>query len=365
MANTYFFTGYPGFLASHLIDEIFHQGYPVDKIYLLYVKSAKKQAESSLQRLIQKSYLTEDKFCLIEGDITAPEFGIDEETSAQLKNEVTHFFHLAAIYDLSVPLTPAWQVNVNGTRHVNEWVKLADRIERYSYFSTAYVSGRRSGAIYENELEHEAGFKNHYEYTKYEAERLVQSVKHDVPTTILRPGIVVGDSKEGTTAKFDGPYFILNMIAHMSYAPLLPFFGEGQVEVNLVPWDYVVQAAIHLSHHPIGAGKTYHLTDPAPLTAKAIYKLFANSYLSKEPSFTVPLGWAGNTLKLAVVRKWLGMPKEALDYFTCDSHYDVSQTQKDLEGTPITCPDFTSIQENLVKYYKANRKNPAKQVSIH
>ncbi|MFG6116521.1 SDR family oxidoreductase [Halobacillus sp. MO56] len=365
MAYTYFFTGFPGFLASHLIDEIIHQGYPVDKIYLLYVKTTKKQAEASLQRLIKDSYLTEDKFHLIEGDITDPGLGIDEEISAQLKNEVTHFFHLAAIYDLSVPLTPAWQVNVNGTRHVNEWVKQAENLERYIYYSTAYVSGKRSGIIYENELEHEAGFKNHYEYTKYEAERLVQSVKHEVPTTIIRPGIVVGDSKEGTTAKFDGPYFILNMLAHMSYAPLLPYFGAGQVEVNLVPWDYVVRATIHLSHHNIGSGKTYHLTDPSPLTARAIYKLLAKSYLSKEPSFTVPLGWAGNTLKLPIFRKWLGMPREALDYFTCNSHYDASQALKDLENTPIKCPDFTSIQEQLVKYYKANRKEPGKQVPIH
>ncbi|WP_085505069.1 SDR family oxidoreductase [Thalassobacillus devorans] len=365
MANTYFFTGFPGFLASHLIEEILRQGYAVDKIYLLTLKQTKNQAETSIKEIIKGSYLSEDQVKVMEGDITKPGLGIDHPLSNTWMDDITHFFHLAAIYDLSVPLTPAWQVNVNGTRHVNEWVKQLKSLERYVYFSTAYVSGKRFGTIFENELEHNAGFKNHYEYTKYEAEKLVHEIKDEVPTTIIRPGIVVGDSKHGTTSKFDGPYFILNMLAHMSYAPLLPYFGEGKVEVNLVPWDYVVQATIHLSHHQVGRGKTYHLTDPAPLTAKDIYKLLAQSYLSKEPSFTVPLGWAGNSLKLPLIRKWLGMPREALDYFTCDSHYDASQAEKDLADTPYVCPDFASIKEQLVQYYKANRKNPDKQVTIH
>ncbi|WP_231563823.1 SDR family oxidoreductase, partial [Anoxybacillus sp. KU2-6(11)] len=80
-----------------------------------------------------------------------------------LAQSVTHVFHLAAIYDLAVPEDIARMVNVEGTKQVNEWVSFLPHLQRYVYFSTAYVSGTRQGVIFEHELDKGQSFKNHYE----------------------------------------------------------------------------------------------------------------------------------------------------------------------------------------------------------
>ena len=71
----------------------------------------------------------------------------------------------------------AWEVNVEGTRQVIEFVRNHPSIERYMYFSTAYVAGKREGMLLETELIRPNAFKNHYEETKFEAELLVEELK--------------------------------------------------------------------------------------------------------------------------------------------------------------------------------------------
>ena len=99
------------------------------------------------------------------------------------------------------------RINVEGTKNVLEFLEEAPHFERLHYVSTAYVSGTARGVFRETDLDVGQGFKNHYEETKFQAE--VEVARSRVPCTIYRPGVVVGDSKTGETAKFDGPYFVL------------------------------------------------------------------------------------------------------------------------------------------------------------
>ncbi|MFD1019309.1 SDR family oxidoreductase [Thalassobacillus hwangdonensis] len=365
MGATYFFTGYPGFLATHLIKEIIHQGYAIDQVYLLHLPDMKHKAEDSIQQLSMEGLISADKLTAVEGNITKPGLGLQPTQQEQLREKVTHVYHLAAIYDLAVPLQPAWQVNVNGTSHINEWLKGLKQLKRYTYFSTAYVSGKREGTIYEHELEHNAGFKNHYEYTKYEAERTLASIMNEVPTTIIRPGIVIGDSKTGETMKFDGPYLMLNLLERIRRSPIVPYFGKGNAYVNLVPLDYVIQATIELSHNPSGEGKTYHLTDPRPYKARDIYKMLLNEYLQKEPRFSLPMFLTEKSLSLPQLRKALGVQKESLAYFTCESNYDCTQALEDLRSTPIRCPDLKEVIPHMVDYYEQHKHDREKHPVIH
>ncbi|MGI8316501.1 SDR family oxidoreductase [Halobacillus mangrovi] len=364
MANTYVFSGFPGFLASNLVKEIFFEGYPVDRIYLIHLPSLKEQALGRLEELSEVMYVDTDKLTLVEGDITLKSLGLEKDMNVILQRDVTHFFHLAALYDLAIPLPESWNVNVQGTREVNRWLKNCSQLERYIYFSTAYVSGRREGTIYEHELIHNLGFKNHYEYTKYEAERLVEQEKAHLPITIIRPGIAIGESSTGETVKFDGPYFILNMLDRFKGSPLIPYFGEGKAKVNLVPQDYVLKATTYLAHVYKGEGKTYHLTDPSPYTAREIYKMFSEAFINKEPKLTLPTFMANRALKLRPLRTWVGMQQEALAYFNCESEYDTTETQKDLKGSGITCPDLAVYLPAIIEYYEHHKQNKRKHVSI-
>ncbi|MUK88823.1 NAD-dependent epimerase/dehydratase family protein [Ornithinibacillus sp. L9] len=366
MKDTYFITGYPGFLASNLLQQLIqdHQQH-IDQIYLLVLPTLKEQALEELSRISSKCALNNKQFTLITGDITKKQLHLDDKVNRVLQQSVTHVFHLAAIYDLAVPKNIAFTVNVNGTKNINDWVITLSELKRYIYFSTAYVSGKREGRIFEHELSKGQLFRNHYEQTKYDAEILVQQIKNKVPTTIIRPGVVKGHSKTGETIKFDGLYFMLNIFDKLRLFPIIPYFGEGTAEGNFVPSDYVLQATSYLSIHPNGEGKTYHLTDPKPYKMWELQRMLSEHYLGKTPKGKIPIPVAKATLASSSIRKWLQIEPEALDYFTVHSSYDCSQAVTDLEGSGITCPDFKATIQPMIQFYRKYKHDNSRQIKIN
>src|SRR5437588_62080 len=182
---------------------------------------------------------------ILEGDIGERALGLSDDQLQQLQKEVRIAYHLAAIYDLSVPLELAQRVNVAGTGNVLELCAGCQQLERLNYVSTAYVAGDRKGVVYEHELALGQAFKNHYESTKFQAELWVQLRMRDIPTTIYRPAIVVGDSRSGETEKFDGPYYILRTISRVVQrgGPIAQM-GSDDSPFNVVPVDFIVSAII-------------------------------------------------------------------------------------------------------------------------
>ncbi|WP_027963445.1 SDR family oxidoreductase [Halalkalibacillus halophilus] len=364
MAKTYFFTGFPGFITSNLIKEISTSNLEINKIYLLVLPSMKAKAQQQINELIQFQPNLFNKLKIIYGDITKKHLNIKEEQLAILKKEVTHVFNLAAIYDLAVPRDIAYKVNVEGTNNVNSLAQQLVALEKYVYFSTAYVSGNREGIIYEHELDAGQSFKNHYEETKFKAEKLVADLKPDLPITIIRPGIVVGHSHTGETTKFDGPYFLLNYLDRLQKLPFIPYLGTGNAEANFVPIDYILESTIYLAHTTISNGKTYHLIDPNPYTIKEVYQLLMNTYINKEPRGTLPLLIGKSALSFPTMRKWLKVEKQALAYFNCESFYDCTEAKNDLAEASIHCPDFKDYVPVMVSYYKQHKHDLTKQVPI-
>lgn len=364
MDNHYFFTGFPGFIATSLIKQLVRDGYDIDRIYLLVLPSFLQKALEEVEKIANDEGIHSNQFTLIQGDITKVNLGIDPDMNKQLQKNVTHVFHLAAIYDLAVPKELAEEVNVNGTKNVNDWVLSLHKVQRYVYFSTSYVAGTREGRILETELVKNQSFKNHYERTKFEAEILVQEIIDKVSTTIIRPGIVVGNSKTGETIKFDGPYFILNFFDKLRFLPIIPYLGNGKAEGNFVPIDYILKATVYLGHANVGIGKTYQLTDPKPYRVNEVYRILMKEFIGKEPVGTLPLSLAKWFLSFSVFRKWLRVEKEALDYFTCMAQYDCSEVQNDLEDSGIRCPDFKDVVPAIVQFYKKHKDDQDKQFKI-
>ncbi len=203
-------TGFPGFIHRHarLSRKLLADDPDLKIIALVEPKMAERAravAEEFGGRLVVE-----------EGDITDPRLGLSEARYDELAGEVRRVYHLAAIYDLAVPEAIAVKVNVDGTQHIIDFCRACKSLERHHYVSTCYVAGKRKGLVKESELDEGQEFKNHYESTKYAAEVLVRDSMADIPTTVYRPGIVVGDSKTGDTQKFDGPYFILWFIYRMA-----------------------------------------------------------------------------------------------------------------------------------------------------
>ncbi|PLR97517.1 SDR family oxidoreductase [Bacillus sp. T33-2] len=364
MENGYFFTGFPGFICNQLIRQVLKQNDGQGKVYALVLPKMAASARVEKNAIIKDFSMEPDSFEIVEGDISKQGLGIASQLNAHLQSAVTHVFHLAAIYDLAVPKDTAYFVNVSGTNNVNQWVRGLKQLIRYTYFSTAYVAGRREGRLYEDELARPPAFKNFYEETKYEAEVLVDSIKNYIPVTIIRPGIVKGHSKTGETIKFDGPYFIMNFIDRLRFMPFLPRLGKSDAVINLVPVDYIIEATAYLSFNDKGEGKTYHLTDPNPYKVTDLYEMIMQELTKKRPKGTIPLGVAKAGLQLSALRRYLGVEKEALEYFTWLGFFDCSHAQDDLKGSGIKCPDFKDGVKPMADFYLKNKHEPNYQIKI-
>jgi thioester reductase-like protein len=345
------FTGFPGFIGERLLPRLLEL---TDESYACLVQ------ERFLETARQRILALEDRYrhargriTAVIGDITLDRLGLDAAAARRIQDQLTGAWHLAAVYDLAVSADVGQRVNVDGTRRVVELLLESRRLERFHYVSTAYVSGTATGIFRETDLDLGQSFKNHYEETKFRAEMVV--ARSGLPATIYRPGIVVGDSRTGETAKFDGPYFTLSAIERAPSPGLFVRIGTGRNRVNIVPVDFVVEAMARLSILPESRGRTYHLTDPAPLSTLEISRLFARALGRKLAFVPLPRGVARALLSPGPIRRYFGLPLEALDYFDHPCTYDATQATADLAVLGVSCPRLPDYVDRLVTFYRSRR----------
>jgi thioester reductase-like protein len=342
-------TGFPGFLGARLLPRLLELR-PDDRVVCLVQAKFADFAKKEVARLEELHPHVRGRMDLVEGDIVAEGLGLRD---ARLKKKITGAFHLAAVYDLAVGRDFAFKVNVLGTRHVLHFLADCAHLERHHYVSTCYVSGDHRGTFKETDLELGQGFKNFYEETKYLAE--VEVAKSGLPTTVYRPGIVVGDSRTGETAKFDGPYFVMTAMERLPSPGVFLRLGDGKAPAGLVPVDYVIEALARLATSKVSLGKTYQLTDPEPLTAFEVSQAVAKALGRTFVYLPMPTLLARPLFQPKFVQDLLGLPLQALDYFDHDCRYDTTQAVKDLGPMGVRCPRFSDYVGTLVAFYRKER----------
>ncbi|WP_341202087.1 SDR family oxidoreductase [Planomicrobium okeanokoites] len=355
------FTGFPGFIASQLIRTSINQDSDLG-VTAIILASEREKAEKEAKRIEEETGCRPIR--IIDGDITKEGLGLKPEDRSFLEQKKIIFWHLAAIYDLAVQRDLAWKVNVDGTKNVNEFVSGLSGLERYMYFSTAYVAGNREGVLMEDELVRPEKFKNFYEETKFEAEVLVEDMKENYPVTIIRPGIVRGHSKTGKTIKFDGPYFFLNMIDRIRKMPFIPYVGKSSSYINVVPVDYILEASVYLSRLSAAEGETVHLTDPNPHPVEEVYRSMVVHLTGKTPKGRLPKKMAAAGLKNKGVRKLLGVEMETLDYMDWPASFDTTGAERLLKGSGIQCADFLETMPEMVAFYELHKNDKSFQIPI-
>jgi nucleoside-diphosphate-sugar epimerase len=360
-AEVLLFTGFPGFIGARLIPRLLEL-VPDAELRLLVQPKFEAKARADVVAIGRAHPGTRGRLQIVLGDITEERLGLGASAARALQKELTGAFHLAAVYDLAVRREVGMRINVEGTRNVLSFLEGARSLERLHYVSTAYVSGTAVGVYRENDLDVGQGFKNAYEETKFLAERLV--VDSGVPQVTYRPGIVVGDSRSGETAKFDGPYFVLSAMEKMPSPGIFMKIGSGGNPVNLVPVDYVVEALARLAASEAPVGRTYHLTDPQPLTALEIADLLARS-IGKTFLYTpMPLAAAKLLFRPRLVQEFFGMPVQALDYFDHPCRYDASQASAELGARGVSCPRLPDYLQRLVAFYLERKGRVRREAMI-
>jgi thioester reductase-like protein len=351
-ASVVLFTGFPGFIGARLLPRLLELQ-PHASFRCLVQEKFLGPAREGIASIEAAHPHTRGRIDVVTGDITASGLGLDAAEARSLKKDVSAAWHLAAVYDLAVRREVGVRINVEGTRNVLAFLAECKHFRRLDYVSTAYVSGRASPLFRETDLDVGQSFKNHYEETKFLAE--VEVVYSGLPATTYRPAIVVGDSRTGETGKFDGPYFILNAMQRLPSPGMFMRIGSGRQPANLVPVDFVVEALAQLGSSETSLGRTYHLTDPDPLSVVEVGKLLAES-LGKSFVFAPVPGFVARGLFApGPVQRFFGVPVEVLDYFEHDCRYDTTQASRDLGALGVTCPRFGDYVKRLVAFYLAHR----------
>jgi dephospho-CoA kinase len=337
-------TGFPAFTARRMVQQL-AAAEPDTKLYIL----ARDKVAADAARLVTTLGVADRAEVLI-GDVCDMDLGLSSAEYRALSRELGWIHHLAGIYFMGVDDETARRINVVGTRTVLDLARDAGRLERVVHWSTAMVSGDRKGTFYEDDLEAGQKFHNAYERTKYEAERLVRGAMRQLPITVLRPSIIVGDSKTGEIDKFDGPYYLLVLIATNASGVRLPLLGKSEAPLHLVPIDYVVEAAWHIARSEASAGKTFHLVDPSPLPARAVFEGVAEHARTEKPRGHIPRPLARAVLRTPGLARLGRGPLAFVDVLDHAVHYDQTSTAQALAGTTVRCPPLADYLPVLVRY---------------
>jgi thioester reductase-like protein len=360
-APTILLTGFPGFIGMRLLPRILELQ-PEGRLECLVQEKFMDAAGDAVATLEARHPHVKGRVGLLTGDITVQGLGIEPKRAKELRQSLVQAWHLAAVYDLAVARDVGRRINVEGTKNILDFVARARRLQRLQYVSTAYVSGTARGTFRETDLDVGQGFKNHYEETKFQAE--VEVVRSKVPCTIYRPGVVVGDSRTGETAKFDGPYFVLRVMERMPSPGIFFRIGLGFGTVNVVPVDFVVDSMVALSAAPGSLGKTYHLCDPQPHSSGELTEMFAQAMGKSFVYVPVPMTVAKALFGPKPVQRFFGMPVQALDYFDDPVRHDTTQATKDLGELGIECPRIADYLPRLVSFYRAHRGTVRREAMV-
>lgn len=358
---TYFVTGGTGFIGRNLIDQLIKRE---GAIHVL----VRQGSEHKLQTLIEERWCDgADRIVPITGDLAKPLLGISEQDRDQLRGNIQHFFHLAAIYDLGAPAAQQEQINIAGTRNA---VNAAEDIQSGCLHHTSSIAaaGFYSGIFREDMFEEAEGLDNPYFRTKHESEGVVRR-ECQVPWRVYRPGIVVGHSESGEIDKVDGPYYFFKLIQKMRkmLPPWMPTVGIEGSRINIVPVDFVARAMDHIAHKKDLDGQCFHLTDPKPKRIGEVLNMFARA--GHAPQMTMRIDARLFNFIPGVVKQGLsmlppvrrvtshllhdlGIPREVLKFVNYPTRFDTRETERALKGTDIKVPPLEDYAWILWDYWE-------------
>lgn len=295
-----------------------------------------------------------DRIGFIEGDASAIDFGLSGGELEALGRDVTHIHHCAEVAHPAVERKTAERVNVGGAQEALEFARCCRNLRCLVFHSTAHVAGNRSGVVREDELESGQSFRNVVEETKARAEKLMRSAMAVMPTAVVRPATISCDAATGAVDRLDGMYFLvlLAVTSPPDWPLLLPGRGEGPF--NLVPSDWVARAAVAIGRDARAPGRTFHLVDPRPLTARRVFDLVVRAAGNRGSRGSIPATLARTLLRTPGLDRIARTPRVFLDTLmtlTTPVTYDTRNADELLTSLGVPeCPPFESYVDKLVEH---------------
>lgn len=347
-----FLTGATGFVGTQLVQQLLRT-LPGARLALLIRPGKGKSAEERARGFVPDSERARVR--VLSGDVSQPGCGLDRASYDRLAAETTRVIHSAATVRFDHTLDEARSMNVEGTRHLLDFAAAAPGLRRFAYVGTAYVAGQRTGLIREDELNVGQTFRNTYEQSKSEAEALVRSRSGSLPCVVLRPSIIVGDSRTGVTSSFKMMYWPLKIYARRLWRTVP---GYPDAILDIVPVDFVAAAVARLAFEEAAIGTTVHLCagPRGSATINEIAGRAAEFFDGLPPRYVDPKFFFAAIRPLLSLTLW-GRKRRVLtdgkayrDYFSMRMQFDTTNADRLLGPAAICPPPVMHYLDRLFNY---------------
>ena len=360
----YFVTGATGFIGKRLVRKLLERKGSVVH-FLIRPESEGKVA--GLREYWGLKGSAANRAVPVFGDLTAKRLGVTAEVQRQLKGQIDHVYHLAAVYDLEADEESQVAVNIEGTRHAVDFAK-AVGAGHFHHVSSIAAAGLYEGVFREDMFSEAEGLDHPYFSTKHESEKIVRT-ECKLPWTVYRPAVVVGDSQTGEMDKIDGIYYFFKLIQRLRQIlpPWMPSVGLEGGRINIVPVDYVVAALDHISHCRREGGECFHLVDPVgyrvgdvlDILSKAAHAPRMNLFVNAALLGFIPKSVKKGLMAVAPVRRVyraimqdLGLPEDMMSFVNYPTRFDCRETTAALKGSGINCPNLKDYAWRLWDYWE-------------
>ncbi len=349
-------TGATGFLGVQLVRELLER-HPDTMLALLIRERPGQSAQQRADAFLPVA--DQSRVQVFSGDVSQQNCGLNPEVYERLSAETTRVIHSAATVRFDHSLDEARRINVEGTRRILDFASGAPRLQSFAYVGTAYVAGERVGLVREDELAVGQSYRNTYEQTKSEAEALVHARLTSLPGIILRPSIIVGDSRTGVTSSFKMMYWPLKIYARRLWRTVP---GYPDAVLDIVPVDFVASAVAQLLFDKAALGCTVHLC-AGPRSSASIAQVGQRAmdyFHGPRPRFIDPRIFFAIVRPLLFLSLW-GRKRRVLrdgrayrDYFTMRMQFDTSNADRLLQPAGVIAPPVLDYLDRLFHYCVAS-----------
>ena len=289
---------------------------------------------------------------IFRGDLTAPKFGLAPDDYERLVHHTDAVIHCAASLNRKSEKS-CLNVNLRGTLEVLQLARNADYyhgLRRFSHVSTVAVAGARQDEVVSEDLaiDWERSDYDPYARTKKFCEHMIRQLLPEVPRTIFRPSIVLGDSRYAQTTQFD----MVKSFVFLAGLPVLPFRPNDKIDIVNVDFVADAIATLHQKDKPLH--DTYHLSSgTGSQTFRELTAALAAAGQKRGPIFLPFLErpFAAGVNRLSGRKSSMGrgaaLMKVFLPYLTWNTVFDNARATSELRRKPVP---FSHYSYPLLKF---------------
>lgn len=349
---------------------------PETEVVLLLRANSEQHLHQRLQQLAHfwqrpiEPLLQQHRLSAIIGDTQLPNLGLKQQEYHNCVKKITHIIHAAGNVKLNLSAQQADSAAINPT---TELIALATKacgsgsFKKMEYISTVGVAGRIGATILEQRIVQPRQYRNSYEAAKAKAEDLIwQAIDQQVPITVHRPSMVIGDSSTGATIHFQVFYHLIDFLSGRRTYGCLP--NPGETYLDVIPVDIVAKALLLSCSEQSSVGTVFHLA-AGPAGAVLIRDLIAKirHYFTVQGDEMprvrfIAKGWFElltpliAALSPAKTRKMVKNLHYFLAYLDQPQFFDNTNSAKLLEKNGASIPRFEDYFDNIMNYFYLHAK---------